>query len=71
MNTIDPEWLKSFDQAMIELFAIDHAEAGMDSKELGCYCAMLPREAAIAYGEDYDLCRVDTFWPALDPCRRS
>lgn len=70
MNTIDPEWLKSFDQSMLELFAIDHAEAGMDSKELGWYCDMTPHEAALAYGEDFDLCRIDTFWPAMDPRRK-
>lgn len=66
MTTVDREWLNEFDQAMLGFFAIDHAEAGMDSTELARYCNMPPREAALAYGEDYDLCRVDTYWPALD-----
>lgn len=63
MLQIDRDWLQDFDEAMLGLYAIDHAEAGMDGKELEWYCDLPAREAALAYGEDFDLCRVDTFWP--------
>lgn len=48
---------------MLDFFAIDHAEAGMDRKELGWYADLPAKDAALAYGQDFDLCRVDTFWP--------
>lgn len=66
MKTIAPDWLEHFDQAMLAFYAIDHVDAGMEEKELGWYRDLPPREAALAYGEDYELCRVDTFWPARD-----
>ena len=34
---IDSEWLAAFDEALLALFAIDHADAGMDREELGWY----------------------------------
>ncbi|WNH54791.1 hypothetical protein [Stenotrophomonas oahuensis] len=37
---IDSEWLAAFDEALLALFAIDHADAGMDREELGWYCEM-------------------------------
>lgn len=60
---IDSEWLAAFDEALLALFAIDHADAGMDREELGWYCEMPAGEAAVAYGEDFDLCRRDRVWP--------
>lgn len=63
MNKIDGEWLAEFDEAMVGFFAIDHAEAGMGREELGWYSDLPAKEAALAFGEDFELCRVDTFWP--------
>ncbi len=63
MTKIDGDWLEAFDEAMLGFFAIDHADAGMDQCLLECYSDLPAREAALAFGEDYELCRVDTFWP--------
>ena len=64
MNRIDTDWLREFDEAMLEHFAIDHADAGMDERELSWYADLPPSDAALAYGRDFDLCHVDTFWPS-------
>jgi hypothetical protein len=64
MNRIDADWLHKFDEAMLGFFTIDHADAGMDERELSWYADLPPSEAALAYGRDLDLCRVDTFWPS-------
>jgi len=64
MNRIDADWLREFDEAMLGYFAIDHAEAGMDERELSWYADLRPSDAALAYGQDFDLGRVDTFWPS-------
>jgi len=62
MNRIDADWLRKFDEAMLCFFAIDHADAGMDERELSWYADLPPDDAALAYGQDFDLSRVDTFW---------
>lgn len=64
MNRIDAVWLREFDEAMLGFFAIDHADAGMDDRELSWYADLPAKDAALAYGKDLDLCRVDTFWPS-------
>jgi len=71
MTKIDSEWLKAFDEALLALFAIDHSDAGMDEFLLGCYADLPPRDAALAFGEDYDLDRDDALWPRLGLERRS
>jgi len=63
MNRIDADWLREFDEAMLCFFAIDHADAGMDERELSWYADLPPSDAALAYGQDFGLCRVDSFWP--------
>lgn len=63
MTRIDGDWLEAFDEAMLGFFAIDHADAGLDLCLLECYSDLPATEAALAFGEDYELCRVDTFWP--------
>lgn len=65
MNQIDKTWLDAFDQAMRTFYAIDHLDAGMDEPMLLRYCDLEPREAALVYGEDYDLHHVDAWWPRL------
>ncbi|MGH8039321.1 MAG: hypothetical protein ACREPD_16405 [Stenotrophomonas sp.] len=69
MERIDSDWLRTFDEAMLSFFAIDHAEAGMDEKELSWYVDLPPEEAALAYGTDFDLCRIDTLWSSHGPKR--
>lgn len=63
MLPIDPAWLAAFDAELLYLFAIDHQDAGMDASLLGCYADLPPREAALAFGSDYDLERDDALWP--------
>ncbi|WP_079220416.1 hypothetical protein [Stenotrophomonas maltophilia] len=65
MTKIDSEWLKAFNEALLALFAINHSDAGMDEFLLGCYADLPPRDAALAFGEDYDLDRDDALWPRL------
>lgn len=40
MVLIDRDWLQDFNEAMLRLYAIDQADAGIDVKELGWYCAL-------------------------------
>ena len=63
MTKIDPAWLEAFDKELLHLFAIDHRDAGMDEYLLGCYADLPSREAALAFGSDYDLERDDALWP--------
>lgn len=63
MDQIDTTWLEQFDQAVLTFYAIDHIEAGMDEPTLLRYCDLTPREAALVYGEDYDLHHVDVWGP--------
>lgn len=62
MKRSDSDWLRDFDAAKLVFFGINHEEAGMDERELGWYADLPPKEAALTYGRDFDLCRVDTFW---------
>lgn len=59
---VDPNWLQDFDTALKRYFLIDHAEAGMGETELARYADLRPHDAALQYGEDYDLQRVDVDW---------
>jgi len=63
MTDIDPTWLAAFDAALLKRYAIDHVDAGLDLRLLSLYSNLPAMDAAAAYGEDYDLERVDTFWP--------
>ncbi|WP_202908078.1 hypothetical protein [Stenotrophomonas maltophilia] len=63
MTTIDTAWLGAFDEELLYLFAIDHCDAGIDEYLLGRYADLPPREAALAFGSDYDLERDDALWP--------
>ncbi|WP_329851979.1 hypothetical protein [Stenotrophomonas pavanii] len=62
MIMIDTAWLEAFGKELHYLFAIDHGDAGMDECLLGCYTDLPPREAALAFGNDYDLERGDALW---------
>jgi len=63
MTKIDAAWLEEFDEALLGLFAVDHSDAGMDEYLLNCYADLEPREAAMAFGNDYDLARTPLLWP--------
>jgi hypothetical protein len=55
-------WTEQFDQALKKFFAIDHIDAGLDEEQLARYRDLDPQEAALVYGQDYDLDRVDGPW---------
>ena len=63
MIELDPVWLKTFDAEMVREFGIDHTDAGLDVQTLLSYAELLPREAALAFGRDYDLEFDDALWP--------
>jgi len=52
-------WLNSFDEHLKKFFGIDHHDAGLSDEHLLRYTDLEPREAALVYGEDYDLDRID------------
>ena len=62
MNQVPAEWLREFDAAMRRFYLIDHEMAGMEEADLLLYADLPPEEAALGYGEDYDLQRMDTDW---------
>jgi hypothetical protein len=64
MNPISTVWLRDFDAAMIRYFLINHADAGMDESVLLRYADLPPQAAALQFGEDYELQRVDADWVA-------
>lgn len=59
---IDPTWLAAFDREMKQLYAIDHVDAGLSATELARYADLDPCEAALRFGDDYDLEQVDRGW---------
>ena len=61
-NILKKIWLHDFDVAMKSFFAIDHNDAGLGDNELARYADLSAREAALQFGEDYDLQRVDGDW---------
>jgi hypothetical protein len=61
-TTTDDAWLTGFDAALRKHFAIDHEDAGMDSAALDRYRDHEPIAAALQFGADYDLERVDAAW---------
>jgi len=65
MDSISPAWLGDFDAAMVRFFLIDHVDAGMGEAELLRYADLAPEAAALQFGEDYELQRVDVGWRAL------
>lgn len=66
MNAIDRDWLQMFDVAMKHLFAIDHVDAGLDDEQLSCFADLPPYEAAMIFGEKFDLARADVYWFAKE-----
>ena len=56
---IPPTWLEAFNKQLKALYGIDHKDAGATDEELLRYTDLEPREAALVYGEDYDIERID------------
>lgn len=56
---VPESWLHAFDEHMKAFFGIDHQDAGLSDEELLRYTDLEPKEAALVYGEDYDLDRID------------
>lgn len=52
---VPDSWLAAFDEHLLSLFGINHIDAGLDDEQLLRYTDLEPREAALVYGEDYDL----------------
>lgn len=55
-------WTYDFDECLKRYFAIDHIDAGMSEQDLARYRHLTPQEAALAFGQDCDLNRVDGPW---------
>ena len=62
LHRLSQRSLRAFDEAMLEFYSIDHWDAGVDEYLLACYTDLPAREAALAFGEGYDLNRMDPFW---------
>ena len=59
MTTITATWRDAFNAARQSHFAITIEDAGLTDTELSRYADLEPKEAALQFGDDYDLDRVD------------
>ena len=62
MTTITANWRAAFNAALQSHFAITIGDAGLTDTELSRYADLEPKAAALQFGEDYDLDRVDLGW---------
>ena len=62
MTTITASWRDAFNTALQSHFAITIGDAGLTDTELSRYADLEPKAAALQFGEDYDLDRVDQGW---------
>lgn len=62
MKTITATWRDAFNAALQSHFAITIEDAGLSDTELSRYADLEPKAAALQFGEDYDLDRVDQGW---------
>ena len=62
MTTITATWRDAFNAALQSHFAITIEDAGLSDAELARYADLEPKEAALQFGDDYDLDRVDRGW---------
>lgn len=62
MTTINAQWRDAFNAALQAHFAITIQDAGLTDTELSPYADLEPKEAALKFGEDYNLDRVDQGW---------
>ncbi|HDS1522648.1 hypothetical protein D7Y40_02630 [Stenotrophomonas maltophilia] len=62
MTIITATWRDAFNAALQSHFAITIEDAGLSDAELARYVDLEPKEAALQFGEDYDLDRIDQGW---------
>ena len=62
MTIINAQWRNGFNTALQAHFAITIGDAGLSNNELARYNDLDPKAAALQFGEDYDLDRVDQGW---------
>ncbi|HEL3259575.1 TPA: hypothetical protein UMH03_000405 [Stenotrophomonas maltophilia] len=62
MTTLTAQWRHAFDAALQTHFALSLRDAGLTDTELSRYSDLQPKEAALTFGEDHDLERVDRGW---------
>lgn len=62
MKIINAQWRNDFNAALQTHFAITTDDAGLTDTELSRYADLEPKAAALQFGEDYDLDRVDQGW---------
>ena len=53
------KWLNDFDGFMQQFWGIDSRDAGMDAQQISRYRDLDPKDAALIFGDDYDLDRID------------
>ena len=61
---IDQAWLRDSDASLKSMLAIDHKDAGLGEIELMRYADLPARDAALQFGEDYELTRIE-HWMGL------
>ena len=62
MTNITATWRDAFNAALQAHFAITLDDAGLTDTELSRYADLEPKAAALQFGEDYELDRVDQGW---------
>jgi len=62
MTSINAQWRNGFNTALQSHFAITINDAGLTDTDLARYSDLPPEQAALQFGEDYDLDRVDRGW---------
>lgn len=62
MTTFTHQWCHAFNVALQTHFALSIDDAGLTDTELPRYADLGPKEAALTFGEDHDLDRVDHGW---------
>jgi len=59
MTSINAQWRNGFNAALQARFAITINVVSLTDTDLGRYSVLPPEQAALQFGEDYDLDRVD------------
>lgn len=62
MTIITASWRDAFNASLQAHFAITIGDAGLTDTELSRYADLEPKAAALQFGEEYDLDRVDLGW---------
>ena len=56
------KWQSDFEGFMKQFWGMDLNDAGLDQEQIIRYRDLDPKEAALTFGEDYDLDRIDQGW---------